>query len=130
MKSNHSLFSARMVPALSVEQGGTIVNAEGANNAEGTFGVKSPWCAYYGTRNGKTEGLAILQHPENRWHPAPWFTRDYGFFSPTPMNWLMDGHVDLPESEPLTLRYRVLVFAGTPDEVDVAGQYERYAAKK
>lgn len=129
-KSNHSLFSARMVPELSVEEGGTLINAEGAKNAEGTFGKKSPWCAYYGTRDGETEGLAILQHPANRWHPAPWFTRDYGFFSPTPIYWIEEGHVDLAEGEPLTLRYRVLVFAGTPEEVDIAGEYERYEAKK
>ncbi|MFP4500203.1 MAG: PmoA family protein [Candidatus Hydrogenedentota bacterium] len=129
-KSNHSLFSARMVPELSVEQGGTLVNAEGAKNAEGTFGKKSPWCAYYGTRGGETEGLAILQHPSNRWHPAPWFTRDYGFFSPTPIYWLEEDHVDLAEGEPLTLRYRVLVFAGTPEDLDIAREYERYAAEK
>ncbi|GAF95919.1 unnamed protein product, partial [marine sediment metagenome] len=36
---------------------------------------------YSGTRDGITEGIAILQHPDNRWFPAKWFTRDYGFFS-------------------------------------------------
>ena len=38
-----------------------------------------------GARGGVTEGIAIFQHPGNRWYPSKWFTRDYGFFSPTPM---------------------------------------------
>jgi hypothetical protein len=65
--TNHSLFAARMVPELSVPQGGTLVNAEGLTAEKGTFGKKSPWCDYYGTRNGIVEGLAILSHPSNRW---------------------------------------------------------------
>ncbi|MDD2599917.1 MAG: PmoA family protein [Kiritimatiellae bacterium] len=35
--------------------------------------------------SGAFKGLAILQHPENPWYPSPWFTRDYGLLSPTPM---------------------------------------------
>lgn len=120
-RSNHSLFSARMHPGMSVNAGGVLVNAEGDTGEGGTFGKTSAWCAYYNTRGGHTEGLAIVQHPDNRWRPAPWFTRDYGFFSPTPMNWLEDGHVDLPEGEPLTLRYRVVVFAGNPGDEAIAG---------
>jgi hypothetical protein len=127
-KSNHSLFSARMAPALSVEQGGTLINAEGKTSAEGTFGQPSNWCAYFGTRNGVTEGLAILQHPGNRWHPAPWFTRDYGFFSPTPIYWLEGEHVDLAPEEKLTLRYRVVVFEGTPESAGIPTFWDVFAA--
>ncbi|MEA3364723.1 MAG: DUF6807 family protein, partial [Candidatus Hydrogenedentes bacterium] len=36
-KTNHSLFSARMVPELSVESGGTLINAEGKTSEKGTF---------------------------------------------------------------------------------------------
>ena len=70
------------------------------------------------------EGIAIFQHPQNRWYPAPWFTRDYGFFSPTPMYWLENGHVDLPKGGPLTLRYRVVVFAGDPNLANVYSAYD------
>ena len=73
--TNHSLFSGRMTPELGVEKGGVLVNAEGALSEKGTFGIASPWCDYYGARNGVTEGMAILQHPENRWYPSKWFTR-------------------------------------------------------
>ena len=124
-KSNHSLFSARITPELSVKSGGTIINADGKTNPEGTHGVVSPWCDYFGTRDGITEGMAIFQHPANRWYPCRWFTRDYGFFSPTPMNWLEES-LEIPKGETLTLRYRVVVHAGDATTAKVAGLFEHY----
>ncbi|MHC4173177.1 MAG: DUF6807 domain-containing protein, partial [Planctomycetota bacterium] len=107
LKSNHALFAARIVPELSVKAGSTLINAEGKTGEKGTWGVASPWCDYSGTRDGVTEGIAILQHPDNHWFPSKWFTRDYGFFSPTPMFGLEDGRLELPKGQTLTLRYRV-----------------------
>ena len=90
-KTNHSLFSARMAADLSVKNGGTMINAEGAKSEKDTFGKNSAWIDFYGKRGKATEGLAILQHPSNPWYPSPWFTRDYGFMSPTPMYWPQNG---------------------------------------
>ncbi len=126
LKTNHALFSARMVSELSVKSGGTLINAEGKRSEKGTFGVPSPWCDYSGTRDGITEGLAILQHPSDRWYPAPWFTRDYGFFSPTPMYWLENDRLDLPEGQPLTLQYRVVVHAGNAQDAQIASRFDAY----
>ena len=126
VKTNHSLFSARVVPELSVDAGGTLVNAEGKTGEKGTFGVASPWCDYTGTQDGVTEGIAILQHPHNRWFPAKWFTRDYGFFSPTPIYWLEDGYLELPRDEVLTLRYRVVVHTGTAEEAAINDEFKHY----
>ncbi|MBA7640060.1 hypothetical protein ES703_47723 [subsurface metagenome] len=126
LKSNHALFSARLAGELSVKSGGTLVNAEGKTGEKGTWGVASPWCDYSGTRNGVTEGIAILQHPRNRWFPAKWFTRDYGFFSPTPMNWLKDGRLELARGETLTLRYRVVVHTGNARSADIEGIFKQY----
>ena len=130
LKTNHALFSARMVPELSVKAGGTLINAEGKQGEKETWGVPSPWCDYSGTRAGKTEGLAIFQHPDNRWYPAPWFTRDYGFFSPTPMYWLENDRLDLPEGQALTLRYRVVVHSGNADDAQIASLFGAYTSAK
>jgi hypothetical protein len=126
LKSNHALFSARLVPELSVKSGGTLVNAEGKTGEKDTWGVASPWCDYSGTRNGVTEGIAILQHPRNRWFPAKWFTRDYGFFSPTPMNWLKDNRLELAKGQKLTLHYRVVIHTGNAWLADIKGIFKRY----
>ncbi len=126
LKTNHSLFSARVVPELGVTKGGTLVNAEGKTSEKGTFGAASPWCDYYGRRAGVTEGIAILQHPSNRWYPARWFTRDYGFFSPTPMFWLDGDKLDIPKGEKLTLSYRVVVHSGDTQKAGIPALFDAY----
>lgn len=126
LKTNHALFSARVVPELSVQSGGTLVNAEGKMGEKGTWGVPSPWCDYSGTRNGVTEGIAIGQHPDNRWYPARWFTRDYGFFSPTPMFWLEGDRLDLAKGQTLTLIYRVVVHTGDAKQAGIKTIFESY----
>ena len=114
---------------LSVKSGGTLVNAESKTGEKGTWGVASPWCDYSGTRDGIAEGIAILQHPANRWFPAKWFTRDYGFFSPTPMFWLEDGRLELAKGEVLTLHYRVVAHRGDAAEAGIAKIFKQYKLK-
>lgn len=130
-KTNHSFFSGRMDPDLAVIGGGKMVNAAGEHGEkgkEGTFGKRSPWMDCNGKRMGKREGMAIMQHPSNKWFPAPWFTRDYGFFSPTPMYWPENnGKTELKKGEKINLRYRVIVHSGDEKEADIAGEFEKYS---
>ena len=126
-KTNHSLFSARMAADLAVTSGGTMINAEGAKGEKDTFGKGSPWIDFYGKRGIAVEGLAILQHPSNPWYPSPWFTRDYGFMSPTPMYWPENGNETfMKKGTVLNLRYRVLVHAGDHVEAGIAKEFEKY----
>jgi hypothetical protein len=127
LKTNHSFFSARMAADLSVLNGGTMINAEGLKSEEGTFGKSSPWIDYYGKRGNRIEGLAILQHPSNPWFPSPWFTRDYGFMSPTPMYWPANGTNNImKKGTVLNLRYRVIVHSGDYREAKIAEEFARY----
>ncbi len=130
LKTNHSLFSARMAPDISVRNGGTMINAEGLKGEKETFGKKSAWIDYYGKRGQGFEGLAIIQHPSNPWYPAPWFTRDYGFMSPTPMYWPENNkETFLKKGTVLTLRYLVLVHAGDHIQANVAEAFESYSKR-
>jgi hypothetical protein len=108
-----------------------MTNAEGFKGEKGTFGKNSPWIDYYGKRGDIVEGLVIMQHPSNPWYPSTWFTRDYGFMSPTPMYWPDNGtETFLKKGTQLVLKYRVLVHAGTTTEADIAVQFERYKSGK
>ncbi len=127
LKTNHSLFSARMAADLSVLNGGTMINAEGMKGEKETFGKSSAWIDYYGRRGNVTEGMAIMQHPDNTWYPSPWFTRDYGFMSPTPMYWPENGtSTFMQKGTVLKLRYRVIVHAGDYNEAAIAKSFEKY----
>lgn len=127
-RNNHSLFSGRMDPDLAVINGGRMVNAEGEEGEEGTFGKPSAWVSYYGERGGRYEGITIMQHPDNDWPNAPWFTRNYGFFSPTPIYWPEDETAGtfMPKGEPVNLKYRVLVHAGDPSQAGISNHYNSF----
>ena len=129
-KTNHSLFSCRMDPDLSVKGGGTIINDGGMTGEKGTFGKRSSWIDYHGERYGKTEGLAILQHPSSKWYPAPWFTRDYGFMSPTPMYWPEnDKELSFQKGEMIKLRYRVIAHSGDHLQAGIEEEFIKYKSE-
>lgn len=128
-RTNHSLFSGRMAPDLAVNGGGVLRNASGERGEKQTFGKVSPWMDYAGKRGDTVEGLAILSHPANPWHPPRWFTRDYGFFSPTPMNWLPDEGLRLSPGQNLHLRYLAVVHAGELSDQQLNDLLARWAAE-
>lgn len=129
-KTNHSLFAARMAPELSAAAGGVLVNSAGATGEKGTYGASASWCDVSGTRFGLREGLAILDSPKNRFYPSRWFTRDYGFFSPTPFNWLDDDGLRMAPGEKLELEYLVVVHAGDAAEAGIARLFADWAASR
>jgi hypothetical protein len=130
-KTNHSLFSARMATDLTVQNGGTMINAEGDKNEKGTFGKKSAWIDYFGKRGVVIEGLAIMQHPSNPWYPSPWFSRDYGFFAPGPMYWPENGEeIFIKKGGELSFRFRVLVHSGNQTEAKIAEVFEKFRNQK
>jgi hypothetical protein len=130
-RNNHSLFSGRMDPDLAVINGGTMVNAEGDEGESGTFGKSSAWVSYFGNRGDGVEGMTIMQHPENDWADAPWFTRDYGFFSPTPIYWPEDEDAGtfVRQGDTVNLKYRVIVHSGNPQEAAIPRHYELFRSE-
>jgi len=125
-RTNHALFAVRAALDLAPVGGGKLRSSEGAEAEAGTFGKPARWCTFFGSRLGTTEGVALMDHPGNPWAPCTWFTRDYGFISPTPMNWLGDDGLRLEAGQSLRMRYLVVGYAGTPDEADLPGVYSQW----
>lgn len=128
-KTNHSLFSVRATPDIAPDGGGNLLNSEGGRGAEETFGKPARWCTFYGQRKGiehpMSEGIAILLFPEP-WKDCPWFTRDYGFMSPTPFNFI-EQPWKLEAGKSVTLTYRVVAYAGYPRSVDLDSIWRAFA---
>jgi hypothetical protein len=116
-KTNHSLFALRSASDLAPVEQGRLVNAEGLAGEKATYGIRSRWCALSRGQatapGGLIEGIALMDHPDNPWSPCPWFTRDYGFISPTPFNF-MERPWELPAQRSVRVRYRVVWYAGVP----------------
>jgi hypothetical protein len=129
-KTNHSLFSMRAALDVTPKGGGNLVNAEGKSGEKATAGVKSAWCGFYGKRSGAdvVEGIAIFDHPKNPWAPTQWFTRDYGFASPTPLNWI-EKPWTISAGDAVTFRYAVVLHAGDPAEANLHGLYKEWASR-
>ncbi len=126
-RAKHSLFAIRAGSDISCPYGGTLANSEGGVGADGTYGKEARWCGYYGKRAGRpdvVEGIAVMTHPENPWRPV-WFTREYGHLSPSPFNFL-DKPWRLEKGESVTLKYRVALHVGTPEEADLEGVYAQW----
>lgn len=130
LKTNHSLFSVRLDPDLAVKQGGVMINAEHKEGEKATFGLASPWIDCYGTRKSGPEGILVMQHPSNTGYPSPWFTRDYGFISPTAMFRPEDDReTQFKKGDIVQLRYRILVHAGEVNRVNPAAEFEKYKSE-
>jgi hypothetical protein len=133
-QSNHSLFAVRAAADLAPAGGGRLVNSEGQAGEAGTFGQKAGWCDFSGRRavagEGAVEGIALLDHPANPWSPCLWFTRGYGFMSPTPFIWLGADGWRLSAGQSVTLRYRVVCHAGDAAGAGLADIHKSWAAAK
>lgn len=124
--AKHSFFAMRAASDISPSYGGVMVNSHGGINAEGTYGKPAAWCGYYGKRRLRpdvVEGIVIMDHPKNFGGNCPWFTRDYGHLSPSPFNFL-DQPWTMSQGETLALKYRTVLFAGTPQEAGLDQIYK------
>ena len=104
---------------------GKLLDAEGHTEVEEIFGSRSRWCGFSGrhSQDGKVYGITIIDHPENPRHPTTWWTRnlkDFCLLHPSPC---YQEPFEVPQGEPLTLRYRLVLHEGPvdPDIVQEAG---------
>ncbi len=127
-RAKHSFFAIRCAPDIAPTYGGTLMNSEGDIGAKGTYGKPARWCTYFGPRFLRpdiVEGIAIMDHPSNFGGNCPWFTRDYGHLSPQPFEFLKDPF-RISRGETLELRYRVVLYAGTPEQAKLDTIYEQW----
>lgn len=117
----------RIAESLSVKSGGTVTNASGKTNEKGTYRQNSEWLDSSGVLGRIQCGLAVFDHPENPSFPTPWFTRDYGPFSPN-FGLFQEDPISITAISPLILRYRFYAHSGDVLEADVKGMWEQYAA--
>jgi hypothetical protein len=129
------LISVRVATSMDADKGGTIHNGSGGVNEKETWGKPAPWCDYYGPVQGRTLGIALMDHPDNPRHPTHWHVRNYGLMTANPFGLSYfyndksrDGSLTMKAGETLTWRYRMLVHAGTTEEAGVDARYAAFTA--
>ena len=120
--TKEGMFGVRVATSMDVtaKKGGKILNAEGVEDTK-AWGKPSPWVDYTGPVEGKTVGIAILNHSSSFRYPTTWHVRDYGLFAANPFGWhdfgqKTSGEYVLPKGESIRFRYRVILHEGTTDE--------------
>lgn len=110
------------------EHNSTYLTAEGRGREDG-HATRARWCAMFGETEHGIAALTILGHPANR--DAPQRQRiwpaatDHGaiFFNFVP---IQETGWALEPGKPCTMRYRLVVSAGTPDKEQLEGWFETY----
>lgn len=128
-------FGLRLADSMRLSVGGGhIVNSEGAQDGA-TWGKRASWVDYFGTVEGGTVGVAILEHPASFRYPTWWHVRDYGLFCANPFG-IHDfetgqsataGNHTVPVGRELALRYRLLFHSGTAVDAGVSERWNEYA---
>ena len=129
-------FSVRIATSMDVDskKGGSIINSNGITD-KAAWGKRAAWVDYHGPVNGKTVGVAILNHPSSFRHPTPWHVRTYGLFTANPfglksLGQREDGAFTLKKGKHITLRHRVIFHNGDEKAAKIAAAYKAYAEEK
>ncbi len=131
-------FGVRVAGTMKVDakKGGRIVNSEGQTDRE-AWGKAAAWVDYHGPVDGKTVGIAILNHPGSFRFPTYWHVRTYGLFAANPFGLhhfkgsnTVDGSHTLEAGESCTLRYRVIIHEGDEKQAAIAEAFSKYSQEK
>jgi hypothetical protein len=130
--TKEGMFGLRVASSMDAAKkfGGKITNADGLTNAS-AWGQASPWVDYVGPVNGKTVGIAILNHPESFRYPTTWHVRPYGLFAANPFGWhdfgqAKKGDHTVPAGQSITFRYRVILHEGDTGSAALAERFLSY----
>ncbi len=126
--TKEGMMGFRVASSMDVDrkQGGRIVNSRGRKDGD-TWGMPAEWVDYYGPVNGKTVGIAVMDHLSSFRHPTHWHVRTYGLFAANPFG-LKDfpngkgknGSHTIPKGGEMRFRYRIFIHEGTTEDAGVA----------
>jgi hypothetical protein len=133
--TKEGMFGLRVASSMDVTRKkakgqGKITNAEGITD-NAAWGKASPWVDYVGPVQGRTVGVAILNHPQSFRYPTTWHVRDYGLFAANPFGWHDFGMKErgdhtIPAGESISFRYRLVFHKGDTAEANIPAAFQAY----
>ncbi|MHC4640004.1 MAG: DUF6807 family protein [Planctomycetota bacterium] len=118
-------LSVRMAKAT---RGWQFVDSKGRKNKQ-AHGKKARWVDFSGELpDGKEAGITIFDHPDNLWHPSPWYVeKGMPYFSPAV---LFDKPYTIAARESLELWYRILIHPDRIDKDVLEGEWKAFGNLK
>lgn len=110
-----------------------ILNSEGVTGDKAN-GEKARWVDLSGVADGSKNlaaGLAILDHPDNPRHPAPYYvffdTAQFGYINPS---FVLHEPLELAAGERLNLNYRAVVHDGWPVQDFIEREFRAFSSAR
>lgn len=134
-------FALRLCPSLTIdgaEGKGSLLSSDGKKDGA-VWGKRAEWVSAFGPDpKGEPVTITIFDHPTNLRHPTWWHARTYGLFAANPfgkhdfekLDDKTAGDHKLDSGGVLTLRYRVLIQPGEPDQAKLRSEFEAFSATK
>jgi hypothetical protein len=104
---------------------------------DSVWSTRAGWCELTGTTgDGKTETIAVIDHPSNPNYPTYWHARDYGLFAANPLGaHMFDANAaplnfSLDTGKSATFRYRILFLSSAPSPGDLDQQAKAFHGEK
>jgi Methane oxygenase PmoA len=119
-------LGVRMTKTIGVaDGGGTIRNSEGGVDEAGCFRRPARWMDYSGPiAPGVIEGIALLDHPQNPNHPAPFHCRNDGWMGAA---LTFAAPLVVKKDAPLRLRYALFIHGGPAEIATIEEQWKAFA---
>lgn len=125
-------FAFRLSEAFREERGARLRNSERLEGTKNIWGKPARWVDYSALIDGTQAGVAMFDHPSNLRHPTRWHARGYGLNAANPFalksftkDSAADGSYTLAADKTLTLRYRTLIYEGSPDIEQLYREYTK-----
>jgi len=112
-KTPFGLVGVRMAKTIGVNDGGgEIRNSAGKSGEKALLWQPAKWCDYSGPiRENVTEGITLMDHPQNPNHPTAFHVRSDGWMG---ASLTQAAERVIEPGKPLRLRYALYVHSGKP----------------
>jgi hypothetical protein len=136
--TKEGMFAIRVADWLSEEKGtGKYLDSRGNIGEPNVWGKKADWARLEATKDGKTIGIAIFNHPTSACYPTYWHTRGYGLFSADPLgqlDFLKGRNIENPQPLNFTLqpgqnaifRFRMIIYEGQKSAEQLERQFTAF----
>jgi hypothetical protein len=136
--TKEGLMAIRVAPWLK-ESGGTgkYLSSNGEEMEKGVWGKRAKWMRLQGEKEGKTYGVAILNHPKSVNYPTFWHARGYGCFTANPLGQgAFEKSRKVPNAKNLnftlqpgqgaTFKHRMLIYEGPRTQEQLEKEFLNY----